>query len=43
MMEREKEFVYLLQPVKLLPTWHVPFHLDGGGPNPSSLKLGAST
>ena len=28
--------------MKLDEDWHVPFHLDGGGPNPSSLKLADS-
>ena len=38
---REIEIVYLLQAMKLPLTWHVPFHFDGGGPNPLSSKLGA--
>lgn len=32
----------LLHPVKFTPLTHLPFHLRGGGPNPSSLKLGES-
>ena len=32
---------YLLQ-VKLLPPLHSPFHFEGGGLNPSSLKLSDS-
>ena len=38
---REIEIVYLLQPINLPTTWHLPFHFDGGGPTPLSLKLGA--
>ena len=38
----EIEIVYLLQPVTLPTIWHLPFHFDGGGPTPLSLKLGAS-
>ena len=41
-LRREIEIVYLLQPVKLPATWHLPFHFNGGGPSPLSLKLGAS-
>ena len=41
-LRREIEIFYLLQPVKLPTTWHLPFHFDGGGPSPLSSKLGAS-